>query len=315
MKILVTGGAGFIGSHVVDALIAEAHEVFVIDNLSTGLMTNLNEKAKFYCEELGNFHRIEEIIKKEKPESIYHLAAQINLRKSIENPVFDAKNNILNTLFLLETARKNNLQKFIFSSTGGAIYGDTELIPTHESHPPKPLSPYGCAKLSVENYLNFYNQVYGLKFSILRYSNVYGPRQNPYGEAGVISIFLEKMSKNEIPVIYGNGSQTRDFVYVGDVARANLLALKDNKSETYNVGTGIETSVLELFLKLNKLFKNKFESKFAEKKDGEQKRSSLSYGKIREALAWKPEVFIDEGLKRCFDWYKEDIKNSSKNSI
>jgi len=249
MKILVTGGAGFIGSHLVDALIKKEHKVIIIDNLSAGKIKNLNPKAIFYKDDLNNFVKIKEIFKKESPEIVYHLAAQINVRKSTDNPMFDAKENILNTLNLLDLCLTHNIKHFIFSSTGGAIYGDTEQIPTKEDLKENPLSPYGCAKLSVEKYLNFYNKIRDLKFTSLRYSNVYGPRQNPDGEAGVISIFFDKMFKGENPLIFG-GIQTRDFVYVGDVIRANLLALRDDSSNIYNVSTGKETDIAK-----KKLFK------------------------------------------------------------
>ena len=256
MKILVTGGAGFIASHITDLLIENDHEIVIIDNLSTGQLINLNEKAKFYEQDLSDHEKIKEIFMIEKPEIIYHLAAQIDVRKSVEDPVKDANINIINALNLLELAVKNNIKHFIFSSTGGAIYGDTDDIPTKEGHLEQPISPYGCAKLSIEKYLNYYNKVHGLKYTCLRYSNVYGPRQNPKGEAGVVSIFFDSMLDGKTPKIFG-GLQTRDFVYVKDIARANLLALNDNKSDTYNVATSTEISINELFEKINRIFNKK----------------------------------------------------------
>lgn len=304
MKILVTGGAGFIGSHVTDLLIENNHDVLIIDNLSTGQKENINKKAKFYFEDLSNHNKIKEIIEKEKPDVIYHLAAQIDVRKSVENPVEDAKINIINTINLLELAIKNNVKHFIFSSTGGAIYGDTKNIPTTEEEKELPVSPYGCAKLTIEKYLNYYNKVHGLKYTCLRYSNVYGPRQNSCGEAGVIAIFFDNMLMNKTPRIFG-GEQTRDFVYVKDVARANLLSLNDTKSSSYNVGTSTMISIVELFNKINSFFNNSFIPINEEMKKGEQINSCLSYEKIKKNLGWQPSVNIDEGLKNTFEWFKE----------
>jgi len=303
MKILVTGGVGFIGSHLVDELIKQGNEVVVLDNLSTGLKENLNEKAIFYCEDLTNFDKILEIFNKEKPEVIFHLAAQIDVRKSVENPIEDAKINIVNALNLLELAVKYKIKHFVFSSTGGAIYGDTKT-PTFENEKENPVSPYGCAKLAIEKYLNFYNKIYGLKYTCLRYANVYGERQNGKGEAGVIAIFFEKMFSGENPAIFG-GSQTRDYVYVKDVVNANLLALNDDKSEIYNVGTGKETNIIEIFNKINNFFGNKFEAVYKEKKKGEQEKSCLSFEKINKSLGWKPEFDLDNGLRQVYEWYKK----------
>ncbi len=302
-KILVTGGAGFIGGHTSDLLIEEGHKVVIIDNLSSGLRENINPKAIFYKEGLNNHNKIKEIFEKEKPEIVYHLAAQVNVRKSVENPIEDARINVLSTLNLLELSVKNNIKHFIFASTGGAIYGDAK-IPTIEDHQPNPVSPYGCAKLAIEKYLNYYNKVHNLKFTSLRYSNVYGPRQNPKGEAGVITIFFNEMFSGKSPIIFG-GLQTRDFVYVKDVARANLLALNDNKSEIYNVGTGKETNIIEIFSKINSFFKDKFQPIYKKKKKGEQERSCLSYEKIKDNLGWVPLVSLNEGLKQVYIWYLE----------
>lgn len=301
-KILVTGGAGFIGSHIVDLLISKGHNVAIIDNLSSGKLGNINPKAKFYHEDLSDYSRIEEIFEKEAPEIVYHLAAQISIKKSIENPIEDAEINILNTLNILNLCVKHRIKQFIFSSTGGAIYGDTKEIPTLETHSTNPISPYGCAKLAVEKYLNFYNKVYGLKFTILRYSNVYGPKQNSDGEAGVISIFLNQMFQNQKSTIFG-GIQTRDFVYVEDVAKANLLVLNDSKSETYNISTGKETDIIAIFEKLNKYFNSKISPEYKEMKRGEQLQSCLSYDKIKNELGWHPLTSLDEGLDKTYCWF------------
>lgn len=299
MKILVTGGAGFIGSHLVDALVAKRHRVFVVDNLSTGFKKNINPKAKFYKADLINYKLTNKIIKKEKPGVIYHLAAQIDLRKSVEDPVFDAKNNILASFNLIKTAHSYNIKKFIFASTGGAIYGDTKIRPTPESHSENPLSPYGIAKLTIDKFLNYYREVYGMNFISLRYSNVYGPRQNPHGEAGVVAIFLNRMLNGKQPIINGNGKQTRDYVYIDDVVNANLLSLKNfKKAGIYNVGTGKETNVNELFREINRHFGNKFKKIHGPAKPGEQKTSCLSYAKIKKEFGWRPKTNFKEGIRK-----------------
>lgn len=306
MKILVTGGAGFIGSHVTDKLIEKGHQVFVLDDLSTGEKENINAKAGFIEADITDFGKIEKIFAENKFEVVYHLAAQIDVRKSVADPVFDAKTNILGSINLVELSRKYKIKKFIFSSTGGAIYGDTQNRPTSEDCPEWPLSPYGIAKLSVDKFLNYYNQVHGLKYVSLRYGNVYGPRQNPHGEAGVVAIFLSKMLGGEQPVIFGDGAQTRDYVFVDDVARANLLALENfEKTGIYNVGTGIETSVNDLFREINRHFGEKFEENHGLAKLGEQKTSCLSWAKIEKDFNWKPEVSFTEGIKNTYDWFSK----------
>lgn len=305
VKVLVTGGAGFIGSHIVDLLIDEGYDVIIIDKKIATLSEN--KRAKAYICDLGEFEKIREIFEKEKPQFIFHLAAMINLRESLKDPVKCATENITNTLNLLELSKEYQIKHFVFSSTGGAIYGETE-IPTEESAQAFPLSPYGCSKYAIERYLIYYNKVHKLKFTCLRYANVYGPRQNPEGEAGVISIFFQKMFSNQTPTING-GIQTRDFVYVKDVARANLLALKDNKSSIYNVGTGKETDIIEIFNRINKYFKEKFSPEYKPMINGEQKQSCLSYDKINKNLGWKPLTNLTEGLNNTYCWY---LKNQNK---
>jgi UDP-glucose 4-epimerase len=301
-RAIVTGGAGFIGSHIVDLLISEKYNVIIIDNLRTGQVTNINHKASFYNADLSDFEKIKEIFKKENPNFVFHLAAMVNLRESLKNPLECANQNILNTLNLLELSIQNNIEHFIFSSTGGAIYGESVPIPTEESAQTLPISPYGCSKYAIEKYLIYYNRIHNLKFTALRYSNVYGPRQNPEGETGVISIFFEKMFNNQSLTING-GIQTRDFVYVKDVARANLLALKDTKSSIYNIGTSKETDIIEIFNKINKYFKEKFTPEYKPMITGEQKRSCLSYEKIKNNLGWKPLTTLTEGLNNTYCWF------------
>lgn len=304
MKILVTGAAGFIGSNLVDALIANNHQVIVIDNLSAGKKENLNPKAKFYQADIIS-PRVKEIFQKEKPEIVNHHAAQIDVRKSVKNPVYDAKINILGSLNLLEQCIKFGVQKFIFASSGGAIYGDAKILPTPENYLAKPLSPYGIAKLSLEYYLYYYKTVYGLSYISLRYGNVYGPRQDPFGEAGVVAIFTQAMLKNGKPIINGNGKQTRDYVYVADVVKANLLAVKYDKSGIFNVGTEKQTSVNEIFQKLTQITGFKGKEIHGPAKPGEQRTSCLNCQKIRKELGWEPKVRLNKGLKMTVEYFKK----------
>lgn len=304
MRVLVTGGAGFIGSHLVDELVERNYKVFIIDNLSTGFMRNVNKKADFSSIDLREFARVKDFWSRKKPEIVFHLAAQANVRKSVANPLEDAEINILASLNLLELSGKFG-SKFIFSSSGGAIYGDTKKIPTPENEERNPDCPYGCAKLTLEKYLEFYHKTYNLQYTSLRYSNVYGERQNVKGEAGVVGIFFDRMLEGKNPVIYGSGKKTRDFVYVGDVVNANLFAMEKTMNTEYNAGTGEETSILELYGKINSFFGSKFEAKFEEDREGEQLRSCLDIRKIKKELNWKPEVSLDEGLMRIYEWFKE----------
>jgi UDP-glucose 4-epimerase len=307
MKILVTGGAGFIGSHLADALISKKHRVFVIDNLNTGFRKNVNSKAKFWKADLTDHKKIENILKYEKPEVIFHLAAQIDLRKSVADPLFEGNNNILASMNIIELACRHKVKKFIFSSTGGALYGDTNVRPTPESVEPWPVSPYGVGKLAIEKFLHYAHQVRGLKFIALRYPNVYGPRQNPYGEVNVMAIFLHKMLEGKQPVINGNGRQTRDYIYIDDITSANIKALeKFNKVGIYNASTGKETSVNRIFREINKHFGNKFKEMHGPTKTGEQKTSCLSYAKIKKDFGWAPKTDLETGIKKTFEWFRDN---------
>jgi UDP-glucose 4-epimerase len=304
LKILITGGAGFIGSQVADAYIANGHNVVIVDNLSTGKKENLNPKAKFINSDITdeNFHQI---FIQENFDIVNHHAAQIDVRKSVANPVYDANVNIIGTINILESCIKAGVKKIIFASTGGAIYGEQEYFPADEYHPVNPVSPYGITKLSIEKYLHFYKTEYGLNYSILRYANVYGSRQNPFGEAGVVAIFTHKLLNAEQPIINGDGMQTRDYVFSGDVVKANLLVLNDNSSDIYNIGTGIETSVNELFKTLNDLTGGNIEEKHCPPSKGEQQRSVISSDKIYKKLNWKPSTSLIEGLKVTLDYYNK----------
>lgn len=304
MKILVTGGAGFIGSHIVDSYLESGHQVHVIDDLSSGRKANLHPKAQFHQLDIRSAE-CEKILQAERFEVLNHHAAQMDVRRSVQDPQFDASVNIIGTLNLIERGIRHGLQKVIFASTGGAIYGEQDYFPADEAHPTRPLSPYGITKLAAEKYLDYYQQVRGLNSVILRYANVYGPRQNPHGEAGVVAIFTSKLLKSEQPTINGDGRQTRDYTYVGEVVRANLLALQVDGSGLYNIGTGVETDVNELFTKLSKHISSARPARHGPAKQGEQLRSVVSSDKIRTALGWTPRVSLDEGLGLTVKWFQE----------
>ncbi|NOY77130.1 MAG: SDR family oxidoreductase [Calditrichaeota bacterium] len=303
MKVLVTGGAGFIGSNIVDALISAGHKVVVVDNLYMGRLKNLNPKAKFYLLDL-RADELEKVFALEKFDAVFHEAAQMDVRRSVENPIFDAEVNVLGTLNVLQNSVKNGVKKIIFASTGGAIYGEQDYFPADENHPNRPVSPYGITKLTVEKYLYFYKLTYGLQHVILRYANVYGPRQNPHGEAGVVAIFIEKMLLGEQPIINGDGTQTRDFVFVDDVVRANLLALDYPESDVFNVGTAIETDVNTIFRELNTIIGKNIPETHGPAKEGEQQRSVIDYSKTKKLLGWEPKVSLQEGLRKTVDYFK-----------
>jgi len=307
MKILITGGAGFIGSHLQDRLIKEGHRVVVVYNLSTGRKENLNPKAKFYKADICG-SKISQIFKKEKPEIVFHFAAQIDLRKSVEDPIEDAKINILGSLNVIQSfchlsSVISHKSKIIFASTGGAIYGDAGIIPTPENYPEFPLSPYGIEKLIVDKYLNYYHKVFNLPYVSLRLGNIYGPRQNSKGEAGVIAIFSDKMLAGGQPIINGSGNQTRDFVYVDDVVEASTLALKENKVGVFNIGTAKETDVNTIFKKLKELTGSNCKIVHGSAMPGEQKRSCLDFKKAKRELKWSPKYDLENGLKKTIDWF------------
>ncbi|MBN2102480.1 NAD-dependent epimerase/dehydratase family protein [bacterium] len=307
MKILITGGAGFIGSHLADAFIHDGHEVVIVDNLLMGCMENVNPEAKFYLMDIRS-ETLSKVFKLEKIDVVCHQAAQMDVRKSVEDPMFDADVNVKGTLNILQNCVQNHVKKVLFASTGGAIYGDQNKHPCDETHPTRPVSPYGITKLCVEKYLYYFANEFGLGYVILRYANVYGPRQNPHGEAGVVAIFSKKLLSGGEPVINGDGKQTRDYVYVGDVARANLSALNYKENDIFNIGTAIETDVNKIFNELNQLTGQQAKENHGPPKGGEQRRSVISYQKAREKLGWEPEMALNEGLKRTVAFFKD--KNS-----
>lgn len=308
MKILITGGAGFIGSHVADLLIENNFDVSIVDNLSSGKLENINPKARFYkCDARDS--EIFKIIETEKPQIVIHNAAQLSVRNSVDDPLNDASINIIGGLNVLEACRKIKVGKIIFASSGGVVYGEQQYFPADENHPTKPISPYGVAKLSFEKYLFYYNYIFGIKYTCLRYANVYGPRQDPHGEAGVVAIFSKKLLNNEQPVINGDGKQTRDYVYVKDVAAANLSAIRNDFVGEINIGTGVETDVNDIFDILKKAAgKKDLKEVHGPAKTGEQERSVLSYKKAQTILGWEPKVKIKEGLTRTFEWFANMLK-------
>lgn len=310
-KVLVTGGAGFIGSHVADALIRDGCEVHIVDNLVTGKRENIPATATFHELDICSADVVG-LFGHEKFAAMVHLAAQMDVRKSVADPVFDAKTNVLGLLNLLEAGRANGLEKVAFSSTGGAIYGDPDPNvngggPQPESHPEFPASPYGITKLVSEHYLRFFNETYGLRYVALRFANVYGPRQNPHGEAGVVAIFTERLLRGEQPTINGAGTQTRDYVFVGDAVRAVVDALAYEGSAVVNIGTGIETEVNELFENLNRLTGGNAEERHGPGMPGEQQRSVLDVSHAADVLGWQPKVALADGLAETVAWFKARI--------
>jgi len=305
MRILITGGAGFIGSHVADACIHAGHDVFVLDNLSMGRRENVHPRATLIEMDIRD-EEIAGVFRDGKIDVVIHHAAQMDVRKSVADPRFDASVNILGTINILEQCKAAGVGKFIFASTGGAIYGEQEYFPADEKHPVSPLSPYGITKLAIEKYLFYYNAEFGLRYVSLRYANVYGPRQNPHGEAGVVAIFTKKMLAGEQPVVNGEGKQTRDYIYVDDVVRANMFALSYNGSSIFNVGTGVETDVNRLFAALNKLTGGKCREARGPAMKGEQQRSVLDYSAIAKTFGWKPAVSLEEGLQRTVEFFRNE---------
>lgn len=303
MKILITGGAGFIASNIADRYLELGHEVVIVDNLVTGKKENIPAAAAFYemdiCDE-----RIKNVFEMEHPDMVSHHAAQMDVRKSVAEPVYDATVNILGSINLLQNAVRYKVKKFIFASTGGAVYGEQDYFPADENHPTRPVSPYGITKLAVEKYLYYYYLSYGLTCTIFRYGNVYGPRQNPHGEAGVVAIFAQKMLRKEQPVINGKGTQTRDYVYVGDVVKANELALNFGDNKIYNIGTGIETDVNALFAKLVQFMDHPVKEVHGPGQPGEQLRSVIDHSLIKKELGWEPSVDLDTGLQQTVAFFK-----------
>jgi UDP-glucose 4-epimerase len=304
MKILVTGGAGFIGSHVVDMLIEAGHDVAVVDDLSTGRMSNLNPAARFYQLDIRS-DEMKHVFEQERPEVVDHHAAQMDVRKSVEDPIFDADVNIQGSIKLAQLAIAYGVRKFIHISSGGAVYGEPVYLPCDEEHPVHPLCPYGASKYTFELYLYMFKELYNLDYSVLRYPNVYGPRQDPYGEAGVVAIFIGQMLAGKPVTINGTGDQVRDFVYVGDCARANLMTLENGSGRVYNLGFGLGTTVNQIFDGLKAITGYPMDANHGPAKAGETFRIYLDASRAREELGWQPTVALDEGLRRTVEYFKQ----------
>lgn len=301
---LVTGGAGFIGSHIVDALIKRRIRVFVIDDLSTGLKSNVNPNARFINMSVTS-PQIPSVLRKIKPDVIFHLAAQADLRCSVQDPPSDARTNVLGTLSLAHAAGKVGVKKFIFTSTGGALYSDDVRPPFSEAIPPCPISPYGIAKRCAEMYLEYEDRVHGIPTVVLRLANVYGPRQALKGEAGVISIFARKMPRAQQVIINGDGKNTRDYVYVSDVVDAHMLAMNKSITGVFHIGTGRETNVNTIFRKMNKMIGGKMKEVHGPACPGEVRRSALDSRRARRDLGWSPKVKLEDGLIKTIAWFQK----------
>ena len=305
MKVVVTGGAGFIGSHVVDAYVAAGHWVVVVDNLSTGKRERVHPEARLVEMDV-NDPALVDLFRVERPDVVNHHAANPNVALSVREPVFDATQNILGTLNVLEAARQVGAGKFIYISSGGAMYGNPERLPADETLPSSPVSPYGLSKDTGERYVRLYGKEYGLRWTNLRYANVYGPRQDPLGEAGVIAIFCRNLLEGVAPEIHWDGEQSRDFVYVGDCARANLLALKAGHGQAYNVGTGVGTSINALFRTLMEVMGRNLTPRHGPRRPGDARHSYLDCTKIERELGWRAEMGLREGLARTWDYFQHD---------
>jgi UDP-glucose 4-epimerase len=305
MKILVTGGAGFIGSHIVDAYLENGHQVVVVDNLSTGRRENVNPKAVFYQADIRDKANIEEIAAKEKFDALCHHAAQADVRKSVEDPVYDTTVNIIGSLNLLDASVKHRVKKFIYASTGGAVYGEPQYMPVDEQHPIHPQCPYGVSKHTVEHYLKTYKENFGLSYTILRYPNVFGPRQNPKGEAGVVAIFTLLMLEGKRPTIFGDGSKTRDYLFISDVVKANLCVLDKADGEILNLGTGRETKDIEVFEAIRKALGSMLEPIFGQRRKGEIERICLDARAASKSLGWHPSLSFEEGIRKAVEYYRK----------
>ena len=303
MKILITGGAGFIGSHIVDKYVDLGHRVEVIDDMSSGLVENMRDDVTYHEIDIRS-SKVTAVFDEGTFDVVNHHAAQMDVRKSTEDPAFDADVNIIGSINLLQNCVRTNVKQFIFASTGGAIYGEQDAYPADETHPANPVSPYGISKLSIEKYLHYYDVEYGIIHSILRYSNVYGPRQNPHGEGGVIAIFAKKLLQGEQVIINGDGKQTRDYTYIDDIVRLNELVLASDKCTLINAGRGMEYDVNYLYDLLKQEMGSTMEAKHGPRVPGEQRRSSIKSDRAMQLFSWKAEVDFESGISKTADFFK-----------
>lgn len=306
MRIVVTGGAGFIASHIVDAYVELGHEVHLFDDFSTGQRGNLNVRAELHEVDIADSEAAR-LLESIKPDVLSHHAAQMDVRHSVADPGFDARVNIIGFINMLEACKNSGVKSVIFASSGGAVYGEQDVFPAAEDHETRPASPYGVSKRAGELYLSYYEQAFGLRYTALRYANVYGPRQSAKGEAGVVAIFLSQLVKGKAPVINGDGRQTRDYVYVGDVVNANVAALEGSFVGAVNIGTGVETDVVTIFQHLRGALGSRAEAVHGPAKAGEQRRSCLDARLAQQALGWRPQVGLVEGLRRTAEFYRETV--------
>jgi UDP-glucose 4-epimerase len=305
VKIVVTGGAGFIASHIVDAFIERGHEVHIFDDFSTGQKANLNPKATLHTIDIAD-PKAARLIEQIKPDALSHHAAQMDVRHSVADPTFDARVNILGFINLLEGGKNAGVKKILFASSGGAVYGEQEIFPAPESHVTQPASPYGVSKRTGELYLSYYHQAYGLPYIALRYANVYGPRQSSKGEAGVVAIFLSMLLSGKTPLINGDGKQSRDYVFVGDVVAANVAALESTYIGQINIGTGVETDVVTIYDHLRQAVGSTTQAQHGPAKPGEQRRSCLDNRHAGAVLGWQPQMALADGLRRTAQYYREN---------
>ena len=303
MEVLVTGGAGFIGSNIVDGLIEAGRQVIVVDNLSTGKKENLNEQAEFYNLDIRD-QKLKEVFKENDISHVIHHAAQIDVQHSIKDPLADAQNNILGTINLLEGCREYNIEKIVYASSA-AVYGEPDYLPVDEKHPIKAMSPYGISKHTPEHYIRMYGELYDLKYTIFRYANVYGPRQDSKGEGGVVSIFVDKMLAKERPMIFGDGEQTRDFIYVADLVKANLMALVQGDNVLVNISTESRDSVNDLVDYLNQILPYNLKPIYKKARQGDIRHSSLANTKAKQLLGWTPDYDFKLGLKQTIEYYSK----------
>jgi len=308
VKILVTGGAGFIGSHVVDAYVTAGHEVAVIDNLTTGREENVNPDARLHRVDIRDLAQVQQVFASFQPEVVNHHAAQSEVPKSVADPGFDAHVNVVGGLNVLRASADSSVRKVIFSSTGGALYGEPDLVPADEDHPIRPLSPYGTSKFAFEQYLATFDRTFGLRFTTLRYANVYGARQDFAAEEGrVVAIFASRMIENKPVTIDGDGNQSRDMLHVGDIAMANVAALERGDGGTFHISTGIPVTVNDIFRKLAILTEYRLEPRFGPSRKGDVYRIALDNTRAKMQLGWEPRIQLEEGLRLTVDYFREQI--------